>query len=37
VFLYLDLLATKAGIDLPEAIVAKFNWTSAAQGFPERL
>jgi NTP pyrophosphatase (non-canonical NTP hydrolase) len=37
VFLYLDLLATKANIDLPAAIVAKFNKVSERQGFPERL
>jgi NTP pyrophosphatase (non-canonical NTP hydrolase) len=37
VFCYLDLLATKAGIDLPVAIVAKFNRVSERQGFPERL
>jgi len=37
VYLYLDLLASKAGIDLPEAIVAKFNVVSERQGFPERL
>ncbi len=37
VFLYLDLLATKAGVDLPTAIVAKFNKVSVRQGFPDRL
>ena len=37
VFLYLDLLAVKAGIDLPAAIVAKFNKVSERQGFPDRL
>jgi NTP pyrophosphatase (non-canonical NTP hydrolase) len=37
VFLYLDLLATKARIDLPEAIVRKFNAVSLRQGFPEML
>jgi NTP pyrophosphatase (non-canonical NTP hydrolase) len=37
VFLYLDLLAAKAGIDLPAAIRAKFNEVSVRQGFPERL
>jgi NTP pyrophosphatase (non-canonical NTP hydrolase) len=37
VFCYLDLLATKAGIDLPAAIVRKFNEVSERQGFPERL
>lgn len=34
---YADLLATKAGIDLGEAVRAKFNRVSKAQGFPERL
>ena len=37
VFLYLDLVATKAGIDLPAAIVEKFNIVSDRQGFPEKL
>ena len=37
VFLYLDLLAWHYGIDLPYAIVAKFNRVSATQGFPEEL
>jgi NTP pyrophosphatase (non-canonical NTP hydrolase) len=37
VYLYLDLLAAKAGIDLPAAIVAKFNAVSERQDFPERL
>ena len=37
VFLYLDLLATRAGIDLPAAIRAKFNEVSERQDFPERL
>lgn len=37
VYLYLDLLATKYGIDLPEAIVQKFNKVSIRQGFPDRL
>ena len=37
VLLYADLLAAKYGIDLPEAIVRKFNEVSARQGFPERL
>jgi NTP pyrophosphatase (non-canonical NTP hydrolase) len=35
--LYADLLATKAGIDLGEAVRSKFNRVSHAQGFPERL
>lgn len=37
VFLYMDLLATKYGIDLAGAIVKKFNKVSELQGFPERL
>lgn len=37
VFLYLDLLATRAGVDLPRAIRRKFNVVSERQGFPERL
>ncbi len=37
VYLYLDLLATRAGITLPAAIVAKFNKVSERQGFPDRL
>lgn len=37
VFLYLDLLATKYGINLAEAIVAKFNKVSMRQSYPERL
>jgi NTP pyrophosphatase (non-canonical NTP hydrolase) len=37
VYLYLDLLATKLGVDLPAAVVAKFNEVSERQGFPERL
>jgi len=37
VYLYLDLLAWHYGVDLPSAIVAKFNRVSARQGFPERL
>ena len=37
VYLYLDLLAWHYGIDLPYAIVAKFNLVSARQGFPEEL
>ena len=36
-FLYLDLLATYYEIDLPSAVVAKFNAVSELQGFPERL
>lgn len=37
VFLYLDLLAAKYGVDLPGAIVRKFNEVSERQGFPDRL
>lgn len=37
VYLYLDLLAQKYNIDLPTAIVAKFNKVSQEQHFPERL
>lgn len=37
VFTYLDLLATFYGIDLPAAVVAKFNRVSERQGFPDRL
>ncbi len=37
VYLYLDLLATYYGIDVPAAIVSKFNRVSELQGFPERL
>ena len=37
VYCYLDLLATAAGIDLPAAIIAKFNRVSKRQGFPEWL
>lgn len=37
VFCYLDLLAMFYGIDLPAAIISKFNRVSERQGFPERL
>lgn len=37
VLLYAILLAEKYGIDLPAAIVRKFNIVSERQGFPERL
>lgn len=37
VYLYLDLVASKVGIDLPAAVVEKFNIVSERQGFPERL
>lgn len=36
-FIYLDLVATYYGIDLPTAIVHKFNAVSQREGFPERL
>jgi NTP pyrophosphatase (non-canonical NTP hydrolase) len=36
-YLYLDLLAARAGIDLREAIVDAFNGVSEREGFPERL
>jgi len=35
--IYADLLATYYGVDLPAAIIAKFNATSVEYGFPERL
>jgi NTP pyrophosphatase (non-canonical NTP hydrolase) len=35
--IYADLVAAHYGIDLPAAIVAKFNEKSVEQGFPERL
>lgn len=37
VYLYLDLLAQAAKIDLPTAIERKFNAVSERHGFPERL
>jgi NTP pyrophosphatase (non-canonical NTP hydrolase) len=37
VYLYLDLLAQAAEIDLPAAIERKFNAVSERHGFPERL
>ena len=37
VFLYLNLLAEKLDIDMPAAIVDKFNEKSVEQDFPERL
>ena len=37
VVIYADLLAHKYGIDLGEAVRAKFNRVSEAQDFPERL
>jgi NTP pyrophosphatase (non-canonical NTP hydrolase) len=36
-FLYLDLLATFYEIDLPAAIISKFNSVSEREGFTERL
>jgi NTP pyrophosphatase (non-canonical NTP hydrolase) len=36
-YLYLDLLATYYGIDVPSAVIAKFNAVSELQGLPERL
>lgn len=36
-FLYLDLFATRLGIDLPTEVVNKFNSVSTKYGFPERL
>lgn len=36
-FLYMDLLATYYGIDIPSAVVTKFNQISQEAGFPERL
>lgn len=37
VITYADLLAARLGVDLPLAIVDKFNKVSERQGFPERL
>lgn len=37
VFLYLDLLAQAANIDLPDAIRDKFNAVSERNNFPDRL
>lgn len=37
VYLYLDLLATYFGLDMPAAVIRKFNIVSERQGFPERL
>ena len=36
-FIYLDLLAQRAGIDLAAAVMAKFDRTSAKIGYPFRL
>lgn len=35
--LYLDLLAARAGIDLEDAIIKKYNLVSKKNNFPERL
>jgi NTP pyrophosphatase (non-canonical NTP hydrolase) len=37
VAIYLDIMAASENINLAEAIVSKFNRTSAKVGFPERL
>lgn len=37
VVIYVDLLANYLGVDLADAIKAKFNKTSERYGFPERL
>ncbi len=37
VVIYVDLLANYLGVDLGEAIKAKFNKVSVKYGFPERL
>lgn len=37
VVIYCDLTAAERGIDLAEAVRAKFNKTSVEYGFPERL
>lgn len=36
-FLYLNLLACRLGLSLPDEVIAKFNSTSERYGFPERL
>lgn len=36
-YLYLDLLAQAAGVNLADAICKKFNEVSVRNGFPERL
>lgn len=36
-FLYMVLLAARENIDLPAAIIRKFNETSVRYGFPQRL
>jgi len=35
--IYLDLFAARAGVDLAQAVISKFNAKSAEVGFPERL
>lgn len=37
IIIYADILGWYYGIDLPSAVVEKFNEVSAAQDFPERL
>lgn len=37
VFIYLDLLAQRAGVDLEDAVIAKFNKTSEKIGYENRL
>lgn len=37
IFLYLDLLAAHAGVDLAAAVIQKFNVVSVKYDFPERL
>ncbi len=34
---YVDLLATAAGVNLEECVIAKFNAVSVKNGFPERI
>jgi NTP pyrophosphatase (non-canonical NTP hydrolase) len=36
-FIYLDLLAQSAGVDLELAVIAKFDRTSKKIGYPKRL
>lgn len=35
--IYLDLVAARAGVDLPAAVIAKFDAVSVREGFPDRL
>lgn len=37
VFIYLDLLCARAGVDLEQAIIKKFNSVSEKYNFPQRL